>query len=148
MEAMEKELKLVKASLSKKRKEARLWKRRYEQERIARYAAVFVVSFGGWAFIKIICVFFPFRVAAEDQIQSLQKLVDQTFQQFALDDSDDDCEDDDGSLSPSEDSLEESSPLLITENGHDDEHSSIIPLNLETVHKDKISRHVRAQSSQ
>lgn len=90
------------------------------------------------------------RLAAEGQIQGLQSLVDQTFQQFALDDSDDDFDEEEevggGSLSSpfEEDSFEDTGqqPLLITENGFEDSHS-IIPLT-----PDFIPRHVRAQSTQ
>lgn len=38
------------------------------------------------------------RLAAEQRISDLQKLVDETFQQFALDDSEDDFEDGDSPL--------------------------------------------------
>ena len=89
-----------------------------------------------------------YRLAAEDQIHSLQTLVDDTFQQFALDDSEDDCTDDEGSLSPFENSFEERS-LIISENGLDDStHSpAIISLNVESRDSKRI-QHVRAQSSQ
>ena len=39
------------------------------------------------------------RVAGEHQIRELQRLIDDTFQQFALDDSEDDFEDGESSLS-------------------------------------------------
>ena len=89
-----------------------------------------------------------YRLAAEDQIHSLQKLVDDTFQQFALDDSEDDCTDEEGSLSPFEDSFEETS-LVISENGLEDStHSpSIISLNVGSRDSKRV-RHMRAQSSQ
>ena len=38
MEGLEKELKMLKAIVSKKKKESQLWRRRYEQERRARLA--------------------------------------------------------------------------------------------------------------
>lgn len=103
---------------------------------------------------------FLHRLAAEDQIHGLQSLVDQTFQQFALDDSDDDFDEEDdevvgghgssgcgggSSSSPfEEDSFEDTGqqPLLITENGFDESHS-IIPLT-----PDFNPRHIRAQSTQ
>jgi hypothetical protein len=47
------------------KKAARLWKSRYLQERTA-------------------------RLAAEERVSGLQQLVDETFQQFTLDDSEDD----------------------------------------------------------
>ncbi len=84
-------------------------------------------------------------------------MVDQTFQQFALDDSDDDCCDDDeedgeeecnGSVTNSEDSFDGSPPLLITENGINERSHSIIPLNLDIPNKNNLNRHIRAQSSQ
>ena len=47
-------------------------------------------------------VLFP-RLAAEAQIRDLQGLIDETFKQFALDDSEDDFEDDsEGSVSNSD----------------------------------------------
>ena len=44
------------------------------------------------------------RVAGEHQIRELQRLIDETFQQFALDDSEDDFEDCDNSLGGGTDS--------------------------------------------
>ena len=44
------------------------------------------------------------RVAGEHQIRELQRLIDETFQQFALDDSEDDFEDCDNSLGGGADS--------------------------------------------
>ena len=52
---------------------------------------------------------YSYRLAAEDQVQMLQAVVDETFRQFALDDSEDDfCEVDSGDGS----SLSSDSPRL------------------------------------
>ena len=49
------------------------------------------------------CVSPPYRSAAEEQIHDLQGIIDETFKQFALDDSEDDyCEDDLGSMNNSD----------------------------------------------
>lgn len=75
LESLEKQLLVAKEEALKYKKAARLWKSRYEQERRA-------------------------RLAAEDQIHTLQAVIDETFQQFALDDSEDDfCEVDSGDAS-------------------------------------------------
>lgn len=123
LESFEKQSRILKSQLTKKKKESRLWKSRYEQERRA-------------------------RLAAEERIATLQALVDQTFQQFALDDSEDDEFDDD--------SVSETSPLQnpspVFENGFMSEISSSQQLSPDSPFRERAAvpliRHIRAQSSQ
>ena len=85
------------------------------------------------------------RLAAEETIQSLQKLVDQTFQQFALDDSEEDEYYEEGSIS--EESLDSS--VVMNENGLGSESPLPITPHPDNSYRDKlIVRHMRAQSSQ
>ena len=78
----------------------------------------------------------------------MQALVDQTFQQFALDDSEDDEFDDD--------SVSETSPLQnpspVFENGFMSESSSSQQLSPDSPFRERAAvpliRHIRAQSSQ
>jgi len=69
METLERRLDIAREEAARYKKAARLWKTRFEQEKRA-------------------------RLAAEEQIRDLQGLIDETFKQFALDDSEDDFEDD------------------------------------------------------
>lgn len=80
---------------------------------------------------------FVYRVAAEERISDLQTLVDQTFQQFALDDS----EDDDINDSHSDDENGESSAPESTKLGSHLSHN-IYPSSL-PAHV----RHVRSNST-
>ncbi|XP_064393491.1 rho GTPase-activating protein 24-like isoform X2 [Halichondria panicea] len=64
LEMLERQLSVAREEASRYKKSARLWKTRYEQE----YRA---------------------RLATEEQVKGLQAMIDDTFQQFALDDSED-----------------------------------------------------------
>jgi hypothetical protein len=65
LETLETQLAVMEEEAARYKKAARLWKARYKQERTA-------------------------RLAAEERVSGLQQLVDDTFQQFALEDSEDD----------------------------------------------------------
>ena len=81
LEALESQLAVVEEEAAQYKKAARLWKARYKQERTARYEQLLVCVevFGAMC-----------RLAAEERINGLQQIVDETFQQFALEDSEDD----------------------------------------------------------
>ena len=81
LEALETQLTVVEEEATRYKKAARLWKARYKQERTARYENIS-------SELYYYCS--NYRLAAEERINSLQHLVDETFQQFALEDSEDD----------------------------------------------------------
>ena len=93
LETLESQLAVMEEQVSRYKKAAQLWKARYKQERTARYSMDAV-----WMYVlrPIAC-----RLAAEQRVAGLQQLVDDTFQQFALEDSEDDSFEEQSSTSDS-----------------------------------------------
>jgi hypothetical protein len=85
LETLETRLMVVEEEAGRYKKAARLWKARYMQERAARYVPVSAP--------RLCLAGYTHRLAAEQRANGLQQLVDETFQQFALDDSEDDSYD-------------------------------------------------------
>ena len=89
LESLEGQLSVVQEENLRYKKAARMWKSRYNQERTARY--VYSSIYYSNAFNHAPCKpSFLSRLAAEERAHDLQRLVDETFQQFGLDDSEDD----------------------------------------------------------